>query len=287
MKAVPFKIPTSSEASFRVQVDEVSHFYDRYHHHPEIQITFIEKSHGTLLIGNSISSFLEGDLFIIGANVPHSFRNPESFYKDIDLRAKSISVFFNMDSLGNDFFDLPELKKVKSILTESDKGIQIKGEAKDLICSKIRSIQKKKGIHSLLTFLEILTLISSADELNYLSSLRFSFDPSSQESERLELIFQYILDNYQQTIKLEEVAKQANLSVSAFCRFFKARTRKTFSKFLNEFRVSLACKKLISEEHSISEICYEVGFSNLSNFNRQFKEITGFSPTKYIKEVRL
>jgi AraC-like DNA-binding protein len=283
MKVLPFKIPQSEERSFRVQIDELPHFYDRFHHHPELQITLIEKSHGTLLIGNSISSFEEGDLFVIGANVPHSFRNHDSFYTDKKSVAKSISIFFNKTSLGNGFFDLPELKKVKGILKEADKGIRISGTTRELIISKIKTIEAEKGMNSILSLLEILAHISTSDEIDFLSSIGFSMNPEAMESKKLEAIFQYILDHYEQPIKLEEVANIANLSVSAFCRFFKTRTRKTFSKFVNEFRVSVACKELMAGNFSISEICYQVGFTNLSNFNRQFKEITGFSPSHYIR----
>jgi len=120
-----------------------------------------------------------------------------------------------------------------------------------------------------------------------LSNLSFLGNPTSSESKKLETVFQYMLDHHQRTIKLKEVAKIANLSVSAFCRFFKLRTRKTFSQFVNEFRISVACKKLLLDDFTISEICYEVGFTNLSNFNRQFKKITGFTPSQYMVKHRM
>jgi len=283
MKILPFKIPQSEERSFRVQVDELSHFYDRFHHHPELQITLIEKSHGTLLIGNSISTFEEGDLFIIGANVPHSFRNHESFYTDQELSAKSISIFFNERSLGLEFFKLPELRKVYALLKEADKGIQIKGEARAFVQSIINEMLTKQGLPRLLNLLQILDHLSTSEEVTFLSSIHFSIQPETLESKKLEAIFQFVLDHHDRPIKLEEVAKIANLSVSAFCRFFKARTRKTFSRFVNEFRISVACKELLAGEHSISEICYRVGFTNLSNFNRQFKEIVGYAPSRYVR----
>ncbi len=282
MKLLPFKIPHSEENSFRVQIDEVPHFYDRFHHHPELQITMIEKSYGTLLIGNSITSFKEGDLFIIGANAPHAFKNHESFYKNKKNEARSTSIFFNESSLGSSFFDLPELKKVKIILRQANRGIVIKGASRAFVFSKIKSLHLSKGLSRILALLEILEEVSNSTEIDFLSNIGFSINPVSLESKKLEVIFQYVVDHYKRTIKLEEVAAIANLSISAFCRFFKARTRKTFSKFVNEFRISLACKELIGGDYSISEICYQVGFTNLSNFNRQFKEITGYTPTKYL-----
>ena len=282
MKILPFKIPRNEESSFRVQVDEVSHFFDRFHHHPELQITLIEKSHGTLLIGNSVSSFQEGELFAIGANVPHCFKSHDSFYESKNSDAKSTSIFFNENSLGAGFFELPELKKVRLFLNEANRGMLIKGKARDFVVSKIEQLSAKSGLARIVSLLEILDKISNSDEIEFLSAIDFSVNPASQESKKLETVFQYVLDNYEQPIKLEEVAAVANLSISAFCRFFKARTRKTFSRFVNEFRISVACKKLLTGEYNISEICYQVGFTNLSNFNRQFKEITGFSPSGFI-----
>jgi len=286
MKVLPFKIPYSEERSFRIQTDELSHFYDRFHHHQEFQITLIEKSHGTLLIGNSVSSFHEGDLFLIGAHVPHSFRNHDSFYESKKLQAKSISIFFNETSLGSGFFNLPELKKLNDFLKEANKGIRIKKIDNEFIRNKIQTIHSKQGLQRILNLLEILDLFSNSSSLEYLSNIGFSMNPKNKESKKLEAVFQYITDHYQRTIRLEEVAAIANLSASAFCRFFKTRTRKTFSKFVNEFRVSIACKQLLSEDYNISEVCYQVGFSNLSNFNRQFKEITGYAPSKYIRMHR-
>lgn len=283
MKILPFKIPQSEETSFRIQIDEVPHFYDRFHHHAELQITLIEQSHGNLLIGNSITTFKEGDLFIIGANVPHSFRNHELFYKDQQINAKAVSIFFNEDSLGSGFFKLPELRKVQAVLREAGKGIQIKGLAQTFIRAKMQEIQEQQGLQRILSLLEILDHISTSKEISFLSNFHFSVQVDFLENKKLEAVFQYVVDHHDRPIKLEEVAKIANLSISAFCRFFKARTRKTFSKFVNEFRISVACKKLLSDEYSISEICYQVGFTNLSNFNRQFKEITGYAPSKYIR----
>ena len=283
MKALSFRIPSTGENSFRIQIDEDKHFYDRFHHHQELQITKIEKSHGTLLIGNTATAFEAGDLFIIGANVPHSFRNHPSFYKRKTNEARSLSIFFNAQSFGEGFFDLPELKKVKTLLKKADYGIRIEGKTKMLVSSKIEEIQPATGLSRLLLLLQILDLLSASEDITLLSNVPYFIPSESLESSKLEMIFQYVLDHYERPIKLSEVANISNLSISAFCRFFKSRTRKTFSRFVNELRISIACKQLLSSDHSISEICYMVGFTNLSNFNRQFRLITGHSPSKFVQ----
>ena len=283
MKVLPFKVPISEETSFRIQIDQVKHFYDKFHHHQEVQITWIQKSYGSLLMGNTIATFEEGDLLVIGANVPHSFQNDEIFYKkNNQLSAEATSILFDKNAFGKSFFDLPEMKTIKNFIKNADKGYRIYGETKNKIITQLKLIEEKNGTERFLILMEILNHLSISKEVELLSNLSFLGNPTSSENKKLETIFQYMLDHHQRTIKLEEVAKIANLSVSAFCRFFKLRTRKTFSQFVNEFRISVACKKLLLDDFSISEVCYEVGFTNLSNFNRQFKKITGFTPSQYI-----
>lgn len=283
MKVLPFKVPVSEETSFLVQVDRMKHFYDKFHHHREVQITWIQKSHGSLLMGNTIATFAENDLLVIGANVPHSFRNDEIFYqKNKKLAAEATSILFDENAFGKYFFDLPEMKNIKNFIENADKGYRINGKTKEEIIAQLKVMEEKNGTERFLILMEILNRLSFSKEVELLSNLSFLGNPTSSESKKLEMVFQYMLDHHQRTIKLEEVAKIANLSVSAFCRFFKLRTRKTFSQFVNEFRISVACKKLLLDDFSISEICYEVGFTNLSNFNRQFKKITGFTPSQYV-----
>ena len=285
MKALSFKIPKTGETSFNVQIDENVHFYDRLHLHPELQITLIEKSHGTLFVGDSISTFHPGDLFIIGPNIPHALKNDTSYYQDKDLVAKSISIFFSKEAFGDNFFQLPELSKINEFLNHAEKGLRVLGENIELK-EMILKIEKQKGFNRLLLLFSILQNLANHKNLESLSRISFSATSNELQSEKISRVFQFIMDNYHRPIKLEEAAEITNLSVSAFCRYFKLRTRSTFSRFLNEIRVSTACKQLIESEYSVSEICYQVGFNNISNFNRQFKIITGFTPSQYLSKHR-
>ena len=261
------------------------HFYDKFHHHEEIQITWIQKSFGSILMGNSIVPFFEDDLLVIGANVPHCFRNDDVFYKSSSkMSAESISILFNEKAFGDTFFELPEFQNIQKFIKNASRGFRVEGFAKEVAINYLKTIEEKSGVEKFLILMECLHQLSISKEVEPLSNLNFIGRPTGNENKKLERVFQFIFDNYHQTIKLEEVANVANLSVSAFSRFFKKSTRKTFSQFVNELRISMACKKLLSDDFAISEICYEVGFSNLSNFNRQFKKITGFTPSKYIQK---
>ena len=285
MKVLSFKIPKTSETSFNVQIDEVPHFYDRLHLHPELQITLIQRSHGTLFVGDSISTFREGDLFIIGPNLPHALKNDAIFYHDEKLAAKSISIFFSKKSFGNTFFELPELSKINAFLNKAERGVKVLGE-NQRIKEKVLKINTLKGFDRLLLLFSILQDLANHKHMDSLSRISFSANSNELQSEKISRVFQFVMDNYHRPIKLEEAAAITNLSVSAFCRYFKLRTRITFSRFLNEIRISTACKLLIESDYSVSEICYQVGFNNISNFNRQFKKITGFTPSKYLSKHR-
>ncbi len=282
MKVLSFKIPKTGEFSFNIQVDNVPHFYDRLHLHPELQITLIQQSHGSLFVGDSISTFRTGDLFVIGPNIPHALKNDALFYTDDGVKAKSISIFFSKEAFGDTFFQLPELAKINSFLNKAERGLRVIGDGKNNISEKVVKIVKQKGFDRLLSLFSILQDLANYEQMESLSRTTFSTQNNELQSERIGRVFQFIMDNYHRPIKLEEAAEIANLSVSAFCRYFKIRTRSTFARFLNEIRISTACKQLIGTEYSVSEICYQVGFNNISNFNRQFKIITGLTPSQYL-----
>lgn len=287
MKALAFKVPQTATESFRLQEDDVPHFYDRLHHHPELQLTLIVSSYGTQLVGDSIQAFKEGDLLLIGAHLPHVFRNDEVFYKDANLRAKAISVFFNRQSFGEGFTDLPEASPLRELLQQAGRGIRINSPLREHLIPQLYQLSERRGFSRLLLLLEMLHAIASApEELELLSSIRFDGAAASADEQRLKEVFQYVMDHYQGAIALGEVAGVANMSVSAFCRYFKLRTRKTFVRFLNEVRVGAACRLLGERDLHISEISYAVGYQNLSNFNRQFRSIKGMTPTAYLKAIR-
>ena len=280
MKALTFKIPKTGERSFRVQVDEVDHFYDRFHHHSELQITLIVESQGSLFVGDSITTFRPGDLFIIGPNMPHLLKNDKPF-------AKSISIFFSKEAFGAAFFRLPELSKINNLLQRAEKGLRILGKSKERIAEKVAKIVEKEGFERLLLLFSILHDLSEHNRMESLSRTSFASNSGDFQSEKISRVFQFVMDNYQRPVKLEEVAAIVNLSVSAFCRYFKLRTRSTFARFINEIRISSACRQLIETDDSVSEICYRTGFNNVSNFNRQFKMITGYTPTQYLSKHRV
>ena len=281
MKVVPFQIPKGTEEAFRVQVDELPHLYNHLHQHPEIQLTLIKESNGTLVAGDYVGPFHAGDVFVIGGNQPHVFRNDEKFFKKRS-KAVAITVFFDETTFGENFWLLEEMKSLQQFLKNSSGGFRITGRKKKLLAEKLLSIVNAKGIDRLIIFLEILKMFISRKEMYPLAKPVIQRNIKSYDGSRLNKVIEFTFKEFQRPITLKEVAALANLTPEAFCKYFKTRTRKTYINFLNEIRVNHACR-LLTEDKSISGICYDCGFMNLSNFNRIFKKIKQVSPGEWRK----
>ncbi|MEL6636290.1 MAG: AraC family transcriptional regulator [Bacteroidota bacterium] len=279
MKALPFKIPMPEEASVRVQEDRSSHFYDRLHFHPELQLTLIAKGYGSGLVGNQMVDFGEGDLFLLGSNLPHLFKCDESFYAHPERGVYAISLFFREESFGERFWRLPELYAIRDLLRQSTNGLSLRGAAQSRLRQGLLAMPRANAFERLWGLLDLLRMASELERIP-LSNWE-STHWEGEGDERLRRVLQYLMDHLGENIRLETVASIANLSPSAFCRFFKLRTRKTLVQFLNEVRIGLACRLLREEEQSIASVAYQVGFQNLSNFNRQFRRIRGTCPTAW------
>lgn len=283
MKVIPFNVPKTTREAFRLQVDQLPHLYDKIHQHPETQIMLIEKGEGTLIAGDYVGRFAEGDLFLIGSNQPHVFRNDSEYYKPKSkLKAQAISIYFDENYAGESFWLLDEMQAVHQFLLNTGLGYRIEGPMKQQMSELIHLLTYSKGIEKLILFFQLLKKISESKELKRLSVAPSKNVFTHSEGKRMNDILQFTLNHSDRKIKIAEVASVANLSPEAFCRYFKLRTRKTYTNFLNEVRVSNACKMLIEKEKTIQEICYEVGFSNLSHFNRTFKKVTHKTPTTYL-----
>jgi len=282
-KVVAFNVPQTTREVVRLQEDLLPHFYDQLHQHAETQIMYILAGEGTLIAGDFVGRFSAGDLFLIGSKQAHVFRNDEAYYQSKKkLKAHALSLYFDESYAGELFWQLKELSHAKKFLNEAAQGYKILGDTREKIIRLIDALKNQKGLERLITFLEILKLLSESKEIQKLSITADVKTYSDVEEKRMNDILQFTFRESHREIFLEEVSQVANLSQEAFCRYFKSRTRKTYFNFLNEVRISNACKLLITKNKSIQQVCYEVGFNNLSNFNRVFKKITGKTPSIYL-----
>ncbi|WP_028664865.1 AraC family transcriptional regulator [Runella zeae] len=286
MKPLLFKVPTVDDRSFRVQIDTGAHFFQRLHFHPEIQLTLIKEGAGTLVVGDRIDRFQPYDLLLLGANVPHVLLNdPAYFEAESSQKVIAYSFFFKEEILGDIFIKCPELAHVAELLREAAHGLRLKCAAPNDLTERFEKVETQRPFEQLMTLLASLDGLMLSQDCERLSGTAYKQPSKPVDHRRLENVFNFILTNYANEITLEDIASVANLTPHAFCRFLRTHTRKTFSQLLNEVRVEHACRLLRDSTQSISQIAFACGYSNLSNFNRQFKQVTGMAPRDYLKKT--
>ncbi len=284
MKPQLLKMPTDPLLSFNVRHDNVPHFFSKWHYHAEIELVHIQKGDGTQFIGDHISRFGEGDILLIGSNLPHYWRCDESYFENNpSLKAEATVTHFLQDFWGAHFLELQENKHIKELLLKAKSGIKITGEANLIIADILQKLLTAKITERIILLMQALHCIAGSKDLECLATSGFQNTYNESETERINDIYNYTINNFDKKISLEEIASIAHISPNCFCRYFKSQTRKTYSQFLMEIKIGNACKLLIENKKTISSICYESGFNNFSNFNRYFKTITGKSPLQYKK----
>lgn len=280
------KIPTTPISSISAKREIMPFNTYPWHYHPEYEIVLMEKSYGIRFMGNHIGNFNDGDLLFISSNLPHRWKNDKDFYKgNKDLYVDAYVIHFLEDALRDGFFDLPEFGHIKKLFALGQQGLRIVGKDHAKIAGMVKEVVAANGINRLMLFLKTLDLIARTKDYELLSSPGYISTMNPLDTERINKVISFITDNYSSEINIEEIARQANLSVSSFCRYFKKRTKKTFSQFMNEVRISNACKALMSSDETIAQICYSTGYNNISHFNRQFKIITGLTAKEYRKKT--
>jgi AraC-like DNA-binding protein len=281
MKVIPFQIPRSAQESFRIQIDEVPHFYNHLHQHPEIQVTLIQKGTGILVAGNYVGRFAPTDVFVIGSNQPHVFRSDDIYFKD-SPGCLSTSVFFDANTLGADFWKMKEVNTFRSFFADSSGGYKLGGDAAELAMAALEELPGCRGLDKIIQFLKLVKGLGMKTDLQPLASHTGGRSLEGVTAQRMKNIMEFTFNESHRLITLKEVSDIAHLTPEAFCKYFKMHTRKTYINFLNEIRVNHACRLLMeSADETINNICYQCGFNNLANFNRVFKKVTGLSPRDY------
>lgn len=281
MKPILQRLPLSKDLSFIYERYESPYFETPWHYHEEFEIVLCDGGFGKKVIGNQTSEYKEGDLVLIGSKLPHWFRADEMFYSKEELLAPaSIVIQFRLDSFGETFFDLQEMSPIKSLLEKAKFGLEFHGNVRVKIMEIIKGNIYKTNLEKFLSLFEILQLMTTTENHQTLSEIGME-GIGRKDSERMSIIFDQILKNFKEPISVEELAQKVNLSKAAFCRYFKARTQKTFVEYLIQVRINHACKLLRETEMSVLEICFESGFNNLSNFNRQFLKLINQNPKSF------
>lgn len=282
------KIRLHENLSFNLLKVERPFFKVPWHFHPEIEIMLIVQGQGTRFVGDSMGHFEPGDLVMVGANLSHVWKNADIHYQNNPaVMAEARVILFREDCFGKDFFHISEMRPVRDLLKRAERGILFKGdEAINLSKSILSAYDDVQPHKKMISFINILHELAGAKDYELLSSAGYLEEGRNFDLERLNEVIDYIMLHYRESVSLEEAARRAHMSVPAFCRYFKKRTNKTFIEFINELRIGYAHRRLIETQNTISQICFESGYGQLSNFYKQFQVFTGTSPFVYRKTHR-
>lgn len=285
MKATYQKILLSEGSSFLATRLILPRFHSEYHFHPEYELKYVIESKGKRFVGDTIQNFQKGDLILLGPNIPHYWKSDDIHDLTDHMQAKAIVVLFTEDFLGEKFFYIQEMIPIMELLRKSQAGLVFPDAINSKIPEMMENLTVVKGPMRIIRILEILAELARLESKQLLTE-EFSsgtpfLDANSPSFMRLQKVHHYVIKNFHYPLQIEDVAKIANMTPHAFCKYFKKSTKKTFMTFLNELRICHAKKLLIENRIPISQICLDSGFNNISNFNRQFKTGTNMTPSDY------
>lgn len=282
MKVTYQKLETPASSSFAIKWYNLPKFTAPFHFHHAYEILWIIKSSGKLYAGNRVMNFTDGDMYFFGPGLSHFFHNGPG---NDDEHAQAIVVQFAEDFMGKDFFERPEMRKIKKLMHDAHAGIKliIPDETLQNIFRQFAPGQDTRNFITLIQLLERWSAQPKENLVPVLSSPQKNIFKENDQS-KIELVFKYVLDNFKSDLNSRDAASLACLNDAAFCRYFKRRTQKTFSQFVNEVRVAHATGLLLEDNFNINQVCFESGYNNISYFNRQFKAIMKKTPLEYRKE---
>jgi AraC-like DNA-binding protein len=285
MKVLPFTLLVPDDKSVISEHITLPYFYQYLHRHDEWQITYVQEGEGTLIAGSDMHAFKAGDVFVIGAKLPHLFKsNPEYFSTDLEIKA--CSIYFNPEVALGALFKLPEMAAANAFLSKNKHGFKVPAEDAKEIATQLLNLHNSSGGELLTNLLQLIGKLQGLKgELSPLCSDMYSLNVTENEGRRLSKVINYITEKYHTQLSLEEIADAAFMTPQAFCRYFKKHTGHTFISFLNEVRINDACKNLIFGDKAgcVAEVAYGAGFNSITNFNRVFKSVTGQSPRTYVE----
>ena len=288
MKAQLIDINLSGTKTIHIKNVEQFFLNAPFHFHHLCELVWIEKSFGKRIIGDNIDNFEDGDLVLMGPNLPHIWQNDEIFTKKKKgYRAKATVIYFPTDFLLTLTDDQDIIVSTQKLINKSSRGLKIFGETHKKITLLLKGIGEEKGLKKIIHFLQIIDTLSQSKDYEYLASITYRNHYDEKDTGRINNVYQFLMHNFHRNIELKEVSSLCHMTPNAFCRYFKSRTQKSFTFFLNELRIGHACKLLQNVDYSVSDVFYECGYNNPTNFNKFFKSFMGTTPKEYKKKIQV
>jgi len=265
----------SEDDFFTVQNHYHAKFDFPVHYHPEYELNMVLFSNGKRIIGDSILDYNELDLVLIGPNTPHAWTGNDS------NDAQVVTVQFHSDFISEKMLERKLMYPIRELLEKANRGVLFSKDTASNIKERIMKLSETQDFDSFLDFFSILYDLSVSRNQKVLATPTYIGRFITSKSRRIERINNYIQQNLNQNIRIKEAADMVNMSETAFSHFFKKHTQRSFSDYITDLRIGNAARQLIETEKTISEICYDCGFNNISNFNRIFKKKLGFTPSEF------
>ena len=288
MKPVQATILNSKAPGNIVLIREINapSFAPEFHFHEQCQLAYIIKGSGKRIVGDSVDHFEENELVFLGSNLPHVWHNASSKPTE-GTPSISLSLFISAKPFIESLLAFGDIQKTEQLFEKAKRGMHITGDTKKKLIVLLKKAANQHGIKHIITLLQIVYLLSFTEEYSFLANSNYINNFQFRDNKRMNRVYGYLLENFKNDIPLSKIADVAGMNPHAFCRFFKSRTQKPLTQFINEIRIGHACKLLMDKNESITQIAYESGFNNVSNFNRFFKIMKNVSPRQYRKELNI
>lgn len=276
-------IKPNDKSSFLVNNFALEKFTAPYHFHPEFELTLITAGTGTRFVGKSIQAYGAGDLVLLGPDLPHCWKS-EDIVKG-ELRSHSVLVQFESTFLGPAFFERPELASISELFRRSACGIRFLGDTVADATGLMKSLSREEDrFRRMIGLLEILEMLANSRQYELLDTDGTMGLSKPGEQERISIALAYVVENFRDKVVLEKVASAVSMSESAFCKYFKRVTGKTFVETVTDYRIHFAREQLLMSERSMTDIAFDSGFGDLSHFYKVFRRRMKISPLQYRKD---
>ncbi len=286
MRAAIEKIDLAPEASFQCFRRVEPAFPFSWHYHPEFELTLIVAGRGRRFVGDHVGDYMPGDLVLLGPNLPHTWESARDDPTHNGKPHEAVVVQFQKAFLGNGFFDRPEMRGIDRLLTRAARGVRFTGQIASYAADRLANLSAQPPMSRLLGMLDLLQCLAESphEQARELASQRFAPRLAHADAHRIDRVAAFVHERVGQPITQREAAELVQMSPSTFARFFRRVTGHTFIEYVNELRISEACRLLSDTELLITEICHRAGFASLPYFNRRFKHSKQMSPRQYRRQ---
>jgi len=279
MKPLFQRLTTECEEGFLFKEIRSSGFDCPWHAHPEYELILVLQGQGYRIVGDNFSRLASGDLVLVGPGLPHIWQNASG--GNGRNAVHFLLIQFEDKCLGDGLLRIPTMEPLRRLLHQAVRGLHIVGKTHGKVTALMKQMAGVSGMQRVLLFLQILIALASSEDCEPIASPGFAANTTLYDQERMDRVFQFLNSQVGQAVRLAEAARIVHLSEGAFSRFFRMHTGKTFPEFVNELRIGRACTLLMEDNLNITEVAYQCGFTNLSNFNRQFLRLKGQSPRAF------